>query len=232
MSEATAVAVIEDLKPEAPAIPGSQRLRTLAHETYARLRAQMRPKADAYRRAFETRDDYDEHAARGNASRLERRRDVADRITFLTRQSDDVLEAKRARLEEMLWLIHEANVADLWTMVEVPVYDRQGKPILDGEGNPTTKEVQRPKPIHELPEDVQRAIEVVTINDAGHVVPKPYSKLQANAELRKLLGIGAQTRGEDGEVLRLSDAELVTQLAKQAQELGISIDLSYRFGGE
>jgi hypothetical protein len=52
-------------------------------------------------------------------------------------------------------------------------------------------------------------------------------------ELRKLLGIGVVTgAGGDGEVVRLSDAELIAQLSNQARELGIEIDLSYRLGGE
>ena len=82
-----------------------------------------------------------------------------------------------------------------------------------------------------MPEDVQRAVEAITINEAGFVVPKPYSKLQANVELRKMLGIGVVTR-DDGDMSRLSDAELIAQLANQARELGVEIDLNYRFGGE
>ena len=209
-------------------IPGSKPLRDNKKERFCRLRAVLRPKADAYRQAGYSSES--DHAAAGNASRLERRQDVSARIAFLSRQEDEILQIKRQRLEELLWTIHESNVADMWTMVEVPAYDRQGKPILDGEGNPITKFVQRPKNLHDMPDDVQRAIEVVTINESGFVVPKPYSKLQANQELRKLLGIGIPTR-DDGELSRLSDAELVAQLAAQARELGVEIDLSYRFNG-
>jgi hypothetical protein len=43
--------------------------------------------------------------------------------------------------------------------------------------------------------------------------------------------MGAQGPAANG-VQRLSDAELITQLANQAKELGIEIDLSYRLGGE
>jgi hypothetical protein len=43
--------------------------------------------------------------------------------------------------------------------------------------------------------------------------------------------MGTQASEENG-VQRLSDAELITQLANQAKELGIVIDLSYRLGGE
>jgi hypothetical protein len=34
----------------------------------------------------------------------------------------------------------------------------------------------------------------------------------------------------DSEISRMSDAELVSELAKQANELGVQIDLSYKFG--
>lgn len=211
-------------------IPGSKPLRDTKKERFCRLRAVLRPKADAYRQAGYVAES--DHAAAGNASRLERRSDVAERIAYLCRGDEETLKEKQRRLEEMLWLIHEANVADMWTMVEVPAYDRKGNPIIDGEtGKPATKFVQRPKNIDDMPEDVQRAIEAITINEAGHVIPKPYSKLQANQELRKLLGIGAVSRDDDG-LPRLSDAELVAQLASQARELGIQIDLSYRFGDD
>ena len=190
----------------------------------------MRPKADAYRQAgYKSESDHD---AAGNASRLLRRQDVQDRIAYWTRQEEEILQAKRRRLEEFLWTIHEANIAQMWEMQEVPAYDRKGNPIIDGEtGEQATKFVQRPKNIHEMPEDVQRAVESISINDAGFVIPKPYSKLQANAELRKLLGIGTVQR-DDGELSRLSDQELVAQLANQARELGIEVDLTYRFGGQ
>lgn len=226
----TALAIVE--RPEAPALPGSKPLRNHRHEMFARLRSQLRPKSDAYRRAFETADDYEEHAARGNASKVERRKDVADRIAFLSRQDEDLLTAKRARLEEMLWLIHEANVADLWEVVEVEKRDKKGNLVAGPEGKPVMVRRQQMKFLSELPEEVQRTVESVTVDERGHFTAKVYSRLTANAELRKLLGIGAPVRGEDGELLRLSDSELVAQLAKQAQELGISIDLNYRFGDQ
>jgi hypothetical protein len=211
-------------------IPGSKPLRDHKKERFCRLRAVLRPKADAYRQAgWKSESD---HAAAGNASRLERRTEVMERIAFLSRQEDEILRIKRERIEEFLWNIHEANIVQMWEMQEVPAYDRKGNPIIDNEsGKQATKFEQRPRNIHEMPEDVQRAVESISINDAGFVVPKPYSKLQANAELRKLLGIGATTR-DDGELSRLSDQELVAQLANQARELGIEVDLTYRFGGQ
>jgi transposase len=59
-----------------------------------------------------------------------------------------------------------------------------------------------------------------------HVVPQ-YSKLQANQELRKMLNIGGQRERPETDLSRLSDAELIQQLADQAKELGI--DLNYSF---
>jgi len=43
-----------------------------------------------------------------------------------------------------------------------------------------------------------------------------------------MLNLGAKER-ETGDVSRLSDAELVEQLADQAKRLGIEIDLNYSF---
>ena len=54
------------------------------------------------------------HDAVSNATRLERRRDVRDRIAFLVRQEEGVLAEKRKRIEETLWAIHEADIGDLW----------------------------------------------------------------------------------------------------------------------
>ena len=131
----------------------------------------------------------------------------------------------------MLWIIHECNVAEMWRTESVPRLDKDGNPLVDKNGVALTKTVQRTIPIGEMSEDVQRAVEAITINEKGYVVPKPYSKLQANAELRKLLGIGVVGRDSDEGLSHLSDAELVTQLATQARELEIEIDLNYRFGG-
>ena len=66
------------------------------------------------------------------------------------------------------------------------------------------------------------------IDGKGRAIPKLYNKLQANKELRAMLNIGRpEERARD--LSRLSDAELVAQLKAQAQELGVEIDLNYRF---
>jgi len=61
------------------------------------------------------------------------------------------------------------------------------------------------------------------------LIPKLYSKLQASKELRAMLNIDGQKNRPETDVSRLSDAELIQQLADQAKELGIEIDLNYRF---
>jgi hypothetical protein len=82
---------------------------------------------------------------------------------------------------------------------------------------------QRPRLLSDLPPDIARLIEDVTIDREGRAVPKLYSKLQASKELRAMLDIGRPDDRRD--LSRLSDAELVALLQAQAKELGIEIDL-------
>jgi len=211
------------------AIPGAQPLRNPKHERYCRLRSVLRPKADAYRQAGLSATTH--QTAVGNASRLEARPHVAERIAYLCRQDEDVLAAKRARIEEMLWLMHESNAADLWEVVEVEKTDKKGVLILDSDGKPVMKRIQRMKMLADLPEDTQRVIESVSVDEKGRFVAKTYSKLQANVELRKLLGFGITQRDDDDALRRLSDADLIAELAALTRELGIEADLNFRFGG-
>jgi hypothetical protein len=85
-----------------------------------------------------------------------------------------------------------------------------------------------PRPLTELDPETAKLIEDVTVDSRGRLIPKLYSKLLANKELRQMLNIGAKER-ETSDVSRLSDAELIQRLADQAKELGIEIDLSYSF---
>jgi hypothetical protein len=62
---------------------------------------------------------------------------------------------------------------------------------------------------------------------AWRAVPQLYSKLAASQALRKMLNIGRTDNRSD--LSRLSDAELIKQLADQAKELGIEINLNYSF---
>jgi hypothetical protein len=228
MSEETSLVPLD-----APELfPGSAPLRNDRHEKFAFHRALLMPRAHAYRAAGWTAKD--DHAANGNACRLERRPDVGARIAYLRRQGpEEILRAKRERLEEFLWAVHESNIGALWETVEVEKRDKKGNVITGAEGKPVMVERQVPRLLSNLPEDVARTVETCAVDENGRVIPKPYSKMQANQELRKLLGIGVVNgAGDGGEVARLSDAELIAQLAQQAKDLGIEIDLSYRLGGD
>ena len=85
----------------------------------------------------------------------------------------------------------------------------------------------RPKLLADLPPELAALIEDVTIDSKGRAIPKLYSKLQANAELRKMLNISAKEAPRD--VTQLSDQELIATLAQQAKELGVEIKLDYHF---
>src|SRR6516225_63760 len=104
----------QDPKPQLPvASPaGSQPLSNARHEHYCRLRSLLCPKGQALREAGMRA--VKNHDAVSNATRLERRRDVRDRIAFLVRQEEGVLAEKRKRIEETLWAIHEADIGNLW----------------------------------------------------------------------------------------------------------------------
>ena len=108
--------------------------------------------------------------------------------------------------------MHEADIGDYFETHEI-----------DG------KTIERPKRLADLPEEIRKNIEKITIDGRGRAVPQLYSKLAASQELRKMLNIGGQQDRPETNVSRLSDAELVQQLADQAKQLGVEIDLSYSF---
>ena len=128
-----------------------------------------------------------------------------------------------------MWAVHEADIGDFFETVEVARSDKDGKAESDEAGKMLTVRKQRPKLLSDLPPDLRKAIEHVQVDAKGNVVPQLYSKLQANQELRKMLNIGGQKEREQADVSKLSDAELIQQLADQAKELGIEIDLNYSF---
>jgi hypothetical protein len=91
------------------------------------------------------------------------------------------------------------------------------------------KTIEQPKRLSDLPPEIRKNIEKITIDGRGRTVPQLYSKLAASQELRKMLNIGGQKDRPETDVSRLSDAELIQQLADQAKQLGVEIDLSYSF---
>jgi hypothetical protein len=86
---------------------------------------------------------------------------------------------------------------------------------------------ERPKLLTDLPPEVRKQIEEVRVDSRGRLIPKLYSKVQANKELRAMLNLG--TKSDASDVSKLSDQELISTLAQQAKELGIDIKLDYTF---
>jgi Terminase small subunit len=209
------------------ASPGSRALKNAKSEKYCRLRATLQPRIQAYREAgWQATDDDDAYS---NACRLERRPGVRERIEYLSRQDEELIAEKRQRIEGQLWAIHEADIGKCFETYEAAKVGKDGNAETDGDGKMLTVKKQRPRLLSDLPPDVRKTIEHVQVDARGNVVPQLYSKLQANAELRKMLNIGGQKDRPETDVSKLSDAELIQQLADQAKELGIEIDLDYRF---
>jgi hypothetical protein len=77
-------------------LPGSRPLSNTRHEHYSRLRLLRCPKGRALREAGMRA--VKKHDAVSNATRLERRQDVRDRIAYLVRQEEEVLAEKRKRM--------------------------------------------------------------------------------------------------------------------------------------
>jgi hypothetical protein len=202
-------------------LPGSWPLSNARHEHYCRLRSLLCPKGQALRetgmRAVKN------HDAVSNATRLERRQDVRDRIAFLVRQEEEILAEKRKRIEEMLWAIHEADIGDFFEPYDQIKTDKEGNIETDEKGAVLRQACERPRLLTDLPHELAALIKDVVVDSKGRLIPRLYSKLAASKELRSLLNLGARSEAPD--VTQLSDSELIAQLAEQARELGISIDL-------
>jgi hypothetical protein len=214
-------------KIDLPALPspGSRALRNSKHEKYARLRAALQPRAQAYREAGW--NDRSDAGAYSHACRLEHRPGVKDRIAYLSRQAEELIAVKRERIEAQLWAIAEGNIADFFEPYDAVKRDHTGQPQHTDEGALSTETRVRPKLLTDLPPDLAKLIEDVQVDNRGRLIPKLYSKERANKELRNMLNISAKETPRD--VTQLSDAELIAQLAEQARELGVQIDLNYSF---
>ena len=211
---------------------GSYPLRNDHHEKYCRRRALLCPKIEAYRHAFDYAEDNPKapaiHALRGNASRLERRKDVAARIAYLSRDEEGTLREKRKRLEEFLWTVHETNYTAFFTTVDELMFNEDGEILRDENDKPLTRKAVRLRPFEELSPDQQHMIESLKYTEKGRPVLGLYSKMQANTELRKLLGFNLSAdEPTAGEFERMSDRQLFAELARQAQELGVNVTLTY-----
>jgi AcrR family transcriptional regulator len=166
-----------------------------------------------------------DQAASSNASKLEREVPaIRARIAYLSRDRDALIGEKRKRLEERLWLYHDGNVADYWETIEAEARDKKGEVVISADGQPKTRKITRMKDISQLTPEQQLRIESIHVNEAGIASPKLYSASWANGELRKFHSMGAQA-SEDNGVQRLSDAELIAQLANQAVKV-VSVSIA------
>jgi hypothetical protein len=208
------------------ASPGSRPMKWAKHEKYCRLRAALLPRAQAFREAGW--NDSSDEGAYNHACRLEHRPGVKARIEYLSKQQEDLIAEKRQRIEGQLWAIHEADIGDYFETYEA-AKTKDGQLATDQDGKMLTVRKQRAKLINDLPPESRKLIEDVTVDRHGNFIPKLYSKPQANQELRKMLRIGRTDDRPETDVSRLSDAELIQQLADQAKELGVEIDLNYSF---
>ena len=194
----------------------------------------MQPRAQAYREAgWNDRSDV---SAYSHACRIERRPGVRDRIAYLSRQAEEMIAVKRERIEAQLWAIADGNIADFFEIHEVVQRDHTGQPMTEPKCNEITGEMEtalshekrvRPKLLTDLPPHLAKLIEEVRVDNHGRLIPKLYSKHQANKELRAMLNLG--TKSDASDVSKLSDQELISTLAQQAKELGIDIKLDYTF---
>jgi hypothetical protein len=106
------------------AYDGSKPLKNNMWERYARQRAAAQPRIVAFRKAGCIAKN-DNIAAR-NASRLEKKPGVRERIDYLVRQTEDRLAEKRAALVEQLWAVLEADIGAFWETVEVAKTTKDG----------------------------------------------------------------------------------------------------------
>ena len=199
-------------------LPGSRPLSNTRHEHYSRLRSLLCPKGRALReagmRAVKNRD------AVSNATRLERRQDVRDRIAYLVRQEEEVLAEKRKRIEERLWAIHEADIGDFFERYDKEVTDKNGNIETDEKGAVLRQACERPKLLADLSPETAKLIEDVSVDSRGRLIPKLYSKLKHAQYQRQ----GSTARCQP--IIRCR-ADLHARAA--SRELGISIDLNYTF---
>lgn len=232
-----AATIVQPLVPAA--IPGANPLRNPAHEGYARARALLVPRVEAYRRpppdgAGLGGEDY--HADRGNAAKLERKRAVADRIAYFSRQDEEILKAKRAELESFWWGVKRADYADYFETIVEPILE----PEIGDDGKRTGKTVdtgrvhryERLRSFSELTPEQRLRIESLKWTEKGRPILSVYSKTDAHDRLAKMLGIGPQVREPgDGEFSRLDDASLFAEIAREAKDLGVDVELTFRANG-
>jgi hypothetical protein len=198
---------------------GSTPLKNNMRERYARFRAQALPRIVAYRKAGNTAKN--DHVADVNANRLEGKPEVRQRIEYLARQAQDRVIEKRVALEEQLWSVMEGDIGNYFETIDAIKPDKNGATL--------TIKKQRPRLLSDLLPEHRKLIEDVTVDRNGNVIPRLYSKAQASRDLRQLHNFGRTDDRPENEVSRLSDAELLSQLADLSKQLGVEMKLDVAF---
>jgi hypothetical protein len=157
---------------------------------------------------------------RRNLFRIEKKPAVAARIAWLSRQDEETLREKRNRLEQFLWDGLLADRADFYETVEIPITDRNGNAVLKRNGEPATKTITQPKPLEKLT-DQQRMY-----TESGKPNLKIVSKEYCHRELRKMIGGDAQPEQRANDFSNYSDAELLAELGRLGNELGMETTLT------
>jgi hypothetical protein len=158
---------------------------------------------------------------RRNLFRIEKKAAVAARIAWLSRQDEEELREKRKRLEEALWAGLYADRADFYETVETPITDRNGHAVLKPNGEPYTRIVTQLKPFDKLTLQHRCLIESITYTESGKPNLKLLSKEYCHRELRKMLGGDAPLKQRANDFSQYTDAELLAELDRVANELGI-----------
>ena len=118
-----------------------------------------------------------------------------------------------------------ADRADFYETVETPITDRSGHAVLKRNGEPYTKMVIQLKPLDKLTPQLRCLIESITYTESGRPNLKLISKEYCHRDLRKMLGGDAQPTERANEFSNFSDAELLAELHRVANELAIETTL-------
>jgi hypothetical protein len=110
-----------------------------------------------------------------------------------------VLSGDHSILPELLWGIHETNIQDFFTTEDQIKPTETTSNPAEIANNPDQQKVAVsprvgvvPRLLTKLDPETAKLIEYVTIDSKGRAIPKLYSKLQANKELRAMLNIGTK----------------------------------------
>jgi hypothetical protein len=163
---------------------------------------------------------------RRNLFRIEKKPAVAARIAWLARDEEENVRRKRQRLEQFLWEGLCADRADFYETREILITDRHGNAVLKQNGEPYTKSVTQLKPLEKLTDEQRMLIESITYTESGKPNLKLVSKEYCHRELRKMIGGDAQPGQLGNDFSHYSDAELLAELGRLANELGMETTLT------